>query len=144
MAYVYFARPETFAGPSGRFTRVLISVGFSGHAYRLASASSSGLGGVWPPRPWNSATGHPLHRQRRFHDAHERAAAADVAVELVARLVARRVRIFFEQRHGRHHEAGCAEAAHQAVVIEKRLLHRVQRGAAGETVDGANLLALHF
>ena len=40
------------------------------------------------------------------------------------RLLGRRLRVLLEQRHGRHHEARRAEAAHQAVVVAEGLLHR--------------------
>ena len=49
-----------------------------------------------------------------------------------------------EERDRRHDEARRAEAAHQAVGVAEGLLHRMQRRAVREAVDGANLLALHF
>ena len=91
------------------------------------------------------ATRHLLCFQCGFHDPDERAAAADVAVEPFADLLARRVGIFFQDRHRGDDEARRAEAAHQAVGVAERLLHRVHRPVGGgEAVDGANLLALHF
>src|SRR4029077_16029767 len=42
---LYFARPATLSGPSRRFTRVLITTGFSGHAYFLALAVGPGAAG---------------------------------------------------------------------------------------------------
>src|SRR5436190_8794077 len=87
MSKLYLALPVTLSGPSSRFTRVLSTTGFDGHAYFLALAvGPAGAGGA--PRPSCAlATGHPPRRElaacghRGFHDAHERTAAADVAVE---------------------------------------------------------------
>ena len=60
-------------------------------------------------------------------------------------LFGRRVGIFLEQRDGRDDEARRAEAAHQAVGVAERLLHRMQRAVAGrEAVHGADLLALRL
>jgi hypothetical protein len=103
------------------------SVGFSGHEYFATRASH-----------------HRLCLHRGFHDADERAAAADVAVELLRRLLARRVRIFLEERDGGDDEAGRAEAAHQRIDVAEGALHRMQRVAVREAVDGADLFALHL
>ena len=54
------------------------------------------------------------------------------------------VGMLLEQRDARHDEARRAEAAHQRVLVAERLLHRMQRVAVREAVDGANLLALHL
>src|SRR4051812_49679453 len=86
---------------------------------------------------------HP-RLQRRFHDPHERAAAADVAVESLCDLLACRVRLFLEERHRGDDKAWRAEAAHQGVDVAEGLLHRMQRVARGQALDGADLLALHF
>src|SRR5262245_3701580 len=109
MSYVYFARPETLSGPSSRLTGVDRSVGFSGQEYLATGASH-----------------HGLRFHRGFEHAHERAAAADIAVELAPRLLDGRVRVFLEQRDGGDDEARRAEAAHQRVDVAEGLLHRVQ------------------
>src|SRR5438445_182057 len=118
MSKLYLARPVTLSGPSRRLTRVLSTAGLAGHAYFFALAVGPGATGGGAPRPSCAlATGHPhgvgreltACRQRRFLDAHERAAAADVAVEALLDLFERRLRSFFEQRHRRHHEARRAE-----------------------------------
>src|SRR5437868_8476384 len=156
MSKLYFARPVTLSGPSRRFTRVLSTAGLLGHAYLFALADGPAAAGGGAPRPSCAlATGHPQSERvrreplaaghhRRFLDADERAAAADVAVETLLDLLDGRLRIFFEQRNGRHHEARRAEAAHQRVAIAERLLHRMQPGAVGEAVDRANMLADGF
>src|ERR1700730_8363197 len=56
---LYFARPDTLSGPSSRFTRALMTAGFSGHAYFLALAvGPAGAGGA--AGFCALATGHPL------------------------------------------------------------------------------------
>src|SRR5438034_7996986 len=112
MSYVYRARPDTLSGPSRRLIGVESSVGLSGQEYL--------------------ATHHPHHRlgfHRRFHHSDERAAAADVAVELALRLFDGGVRIFLHEGDRRDDEAGSAEAAHQRVDVAESLLHRMQRAA---------------
>src|SRR4051812_22949459 len=138
MSKLYLARPVTLSGPSRRLTRVLSTAGFAGHAYFFALAVGPvGAGGG--AGFCALATGHPprcgraaCRRERRLHDADERAAAADVAVERALHLVGRRLRRLLDERDGRHHEARRAEAAHQRVAIAERLLHGVQLVAVGE------------
>src|SRR4030095_16656785 len=50
----------------------------------------------------------------------------------------------FKQGHRGHHESWRAEPAHEAVALTERLLHRMQHGAAGKSLDGTDILALHF
>src|SRR5215831_17750046 len=133
MSKLYFARPVTLSGPSSRLTRVLSTAGFDGQAYFFAFAVGPEAAGGGAPRPSCAlATGHPPRRQltarshRGFHDAHERAAATDVAVEALLHLLGRRLRMLLDQRDGGHHKARRAEAAHQRVAIAERLLHRMQ------------------
>ena len=45
MSKLYFARPVTLSGPSRRFTRVLSTAGFAGHAYFFALAVGPGGAG---------------------------------------------------------------------------------------------------
>src|SRR5690349_742971 len=151
MSKLYFARPVTLSGPSRRFTRVLSTAGFDGHAYFFAFSVGPVAAGGGAPRPSCAlATGHPPRRELAacrhcgLHDAHERAAAADVAVESFFHLLGRRLRMLFDQRDRRHHEARRAEPAHQRVTIAKRLLHRMELRAVGEAVDRPNLSALDF
>src|SRR3954466_12557661 len=75
MSKLYFARPVTLSGPSRRFTRVLSTAGFAGHACLFALAVGPGAAGGGAPRPSCAlATGHPPRRQltarghRGFHD----------------------------------------------------------------------------
>src|SRR4051812_25658352 len=145
MSNVYLARPVTFSGPSSRVTGVPSTVLAEGQLY---FGSAGGCWG-WPAPPpctrvaFGLATGHPLHARDRLEDARESPAPADVPVEPAPNLLRRWRRGLFEQRHTRHDEPGGAEAAHQRVLLAERLLHRVERGAAREPVDIANLLALH-
>src|SRR5947199_9092067 len=78
MSKLYFARPVTLSGPSRRFTRVLSTAGFAGHAYFFAFALGPAAAGGGAPRPSCAlATGHPLRcraacrRERGLHDSHE-------------------------------------------------------------------------
>src|SRR5262245_60352799 len=88
-------------------------------------------------------TTHPLcgRGHRRFHDPHEGAAPADVAVKTSGDLLARRIRIALEKRGRRNDEAWRAEAAHQRVDVAERLLNRMERVPGRETVHRADLLA---
>src|SRR5262249_28968939 len=94
-----------------------------------------------PPRCL--ATGHHLCRHRRFLDADERSAAADVAVEPLVHLLFGRSRILLEEGNGRHDETWRAEPAHQRIDVAERLLDRMQRVAGRETFDRADLFALN-
>src|SRR5438552_358765 len=149
MSKLYFALPVTLSGPSRRLTRVLSTAGFDGHAYFFAFALGPGAAGGGAGF-CALATSHPPRRElaacshRGFHNPHEGAAAADVAVEPLLDLFRRRLRMLFDERDGRHHEARRAEAAHQRVAIAEGLLHRMEPRAACEAVDGADLLADGF
>src|SRR5690242_17040305 len=68
-------------------------------------------------------------------DPHVARAAADVARELLADLVLRRVVVRVEQRLRRHQEAGRAEPALETVVVLERLLQRMQLVTIGEALD---------
>src|SRR4029079_194231 len=139
MSHVYFARPGTLSGPSRRLTDVPMIAGFSGQAYFFTSSGlvpeAAGAGGCWRPAPPPRclATGHHLCCHRRFFDADERSAAADVAVQPLVHLLFGRSRVLFEERDSGHDEAGRAEAAHQRVDIAEGLLDRMQRVAGRET-----------
>src|SRR5215469_5613367 len=54
------------------------------------------------------------------------AAAAEIAGHRVARLLARRLRIDFEQAHRRHDLARRAEAALRSKLFDESLLHRME------------------
>src|SRR6476469_6770546 len=66
-------------------------------------------------------------------DAEVRAAAADVLERVDVRVA--RMRVRGEERDRRHDLAGLAEAALRDVLVDPRLLHRVQRVAFGEPLD---------
>src|SRR5665213_2212170 len=100
MSKLYFARPVALSGPSRRFTRVLSTAGFAGHAYFFASAVGPGVAGGGAPC-CALATSHPLRRrrccrQRGLHDSHEGAAAADVAIEPLLHLLWCRLRMLLD------------------------------------------------
>ena len=65
--------------------------------------------------------------------------AADVTFEAFANVLLARVRVLFDKFNGAHHHAGCAETALQAMVLVKRLLHRMQRFRASDPFDGRDL-----
>src|SRR5215470_6793244 len=71
-----------------------------------------------------------------------RTAPTEIAGECVARLVARRLRIALEQRHGRHDLARRAEAALRRELVDEGLLHFVQLAVRTlEPFDGHDLAA---
>src|SRR5436190_12303003 len=83
----------------------------------------------------------PAHGLHSRDDARVGAAAADVAAHALAHIgVARSARLV-EERHRRHDLAGRAVAALEAVVIDERLLYRMQTIAVGETFDRRDLAA---
>src|SRR6185503_11274570 len=90
----------------------------------------------------------PLHAARGLLAGLERAglrpAAADVAVERAAEVVAARVGVLLEAGGAGDDEAGRAEAAHQAVALHELLLHGVELAVGGEALDRADLLALRL
>src|SRR6476660_9199478 len=104
MSKVYFARPVTLSGPSRRLTDVPMIAGFSGHAYFFTSSGlavePAGAGGCWRPAPppLCLATGHHLCCHRRFFNADEGSAPADVPIQSLVHLLFGRSGIFFEER----------------------------------------------
>src|SRR5262245_3079989 len=108
MSKVYFARPVTLSGPSRRFTDVPMIAGFSGQAYFFTNSglavAPDGAGGCGRPAPPPRclATGHHLCRHRRFFDADECSAPADVAIESPVDLFLGGSRILLEECDGRH------------------------------------------
>ena len=148
MSYEYFARPVTLCGPSMRETRVPSSRDFSGHGYfgccgrtRRRLHLRHLTWSRWPvvshgvtPFAASAAFSTPMFvPQRQRLPSSARFACSGVGF---GRLL--------EQRHRRHHEARRAEAAHQAVVVAERLLHRMERVALRKAVDRADVLALRF
>src|SRR5581483_9491636 len=75
-------------------------------------------------------------------DAEVRPAAAQVSAHRFVDVSVRRVRVLVEERHGLHDLASLAVATLRHVVVDPGLLHRVQRPALGQTVDGRDVLAL--
>ena len=62
-------------------------------------------------------------------------ASAKIARQRIANLGLARMRIVIEQRLGRHQEAGSANTALEAGVLEELLLQRMQLGALREALD---------
>ena len=69
-------------------------------------------------------------------------AAAQIRRQHVEQIVVADIRLALEHADRQHQEARRAEAALQAVVIHEGLLHRMQFVAVGQTLDGANFLAV--
>jgi hypothetical protein len=69
-------------------------------------------------------------------------AAAEIAFEIFADFAVGRVGVVLHQVERAHDHAGRAEAALQRVIVAKRLLHRVQRVAVGDVLDGLDRAAL--
>src|SRR6267143_1080018 len=63
-------------------------------------------------------------------------AAAEVARDRVADLLLRRLRVLVEQRRRRHQHAGNAESALGHAVAYERILHRRERSAPRQPLDG--------
>src|ERR1041385_3599485 len=75
-------------------------------------------------------------------DAEVRTAPAQVSAHRLVDVSVSRVRVLVEERHGLHDLASLAVATLRHVVVDPGLLHRVQRAALGQTVDGRDFLAL--
>ena len=65
--------------------------------------------------------------------------AANVTFETFTNILLARVRVLFDKFNGAHHHAGRAETALQAMVLVKRLLHRMQRFRASNSFDGRDV-----
>ena len=75
----------------------------------------------------------------RANDRRVSGAAADLPGDGLPDLGFGRIGVSVEQRPGRHHHAGGAEAALQAVALHEALLHRVEFGALLEAFHGAHV-----
>jgi hypothetical protein len=80
--------------------------------------------------------GRPQHRP---DDVLVPGAAADLSGYRLADLVGGRIGVVIEQPARGHQHAGGAEPALQPVAGGERLLHRVERAAAGQALDGGDL-----
>src|SRR5437867_265455 len=77
-----------------------------------------------------------------LHNVLVAGAPAAVAGDRPPDLVLRRVGVLLEERCGREHHAGRAEAALQAVLLVEPLLNRVQLTGEPETLHGRDLVAV--
>ena len=71
-------------------------------------------------------------------------AAAQVGREHVKQVVVADIGLALEHADSEHQEAGRAEAALQAVVVHKGLLHRMQLIAIGQAFDGPDLFTVRL
>src|SRR6266705_580588 len=111
MSNEYFARPETFCGPSILEMRLPMNVRLSasGHLYSAIAPPSF------------------LRRLRdRCSNAHVGSAAAGIAAEPLLDLFGSWVRILVEERLARDNEAWRAKTALLCVVVDEGLLNRMQ------------------
>ena len=108
-------------------------------------ARPSGRGSDWPRAGRAGARSSACSRAHcgcrlfdRAHDAVMRAAAADIAVERLRDLAARRLRVFVEQRLGRDQDARQAIAALAGLLVDESLLQRVRALGAAQALDGGD------
>src|SRR5947199_8204710 len=108
---------------------ISVRLSASGHLYSaIASPSFLLLGGL----------------QDRGADAHVGSAAAEVAAQSFLNLFGRRVGVLVQKRLAGDHEAGRTEAALLRVVVNERLLDRVQLVALHQALDGRDATTLRF
>ena len=98
----------------------------------------------WPLAPRMRRRGSPAQAcERRVDDRAVARAAAEIAGErIVDGLAAHRPRAVLVEREQAHHDAGRAEAALRAVMLDHRRLHRMERAVVGEVLDGDDLGAV--
>lgn len=71
-------------------------------------------------------------------------ASAEVAIERMPDLVARRRIVAFEELHCGHHHTRCAIPALQAVALPESFLDRVHVAIASETLDRGHFCAVRL
>src|SRR6266852_3643035 len=125
----YWPRPVMKRGSSRR----LIDLPNRRSAATVAMASTSLLRG--------HVLGGPLDR---LHDVVVARAAAEVALELVADLRLRGLRVTLEHLVGRHDHPGRAEPALQPVFLPEPLLDRVQLAVLRQPLDRHDVGAVHL
>src|SRR5436190_13335763 len=126
MSIEYFARPDTFCGPSILEMRLPMKVRLSasGHLY-----SAIALPSLLPS----------LRRLRdRCSNAHIGTAPAGIAAEPFLNLIGGWIRILVQKRLACDHEAGSAEATLLGVIVDEGLLNRVQIVALHQAFYGGN------
>src|SRR2546427_219216 len=99
--------------------------------YRTLPCASAGRHGV-PSLLSGHVFGGPLDR---LHDVVVAGAATEVALELVADLLFRRLRVALQQLVGGHDHARRAEAALEPVLLPEALLDRMQLAVLREALD---------
>src|ERR1044071_8435807 len=131
MSKEYLARPETFCGPSTREMRlpIRLRLSASGHLYSAIATPSFLLIG---------------RLQDGGADADVGPAAAEIAAQALLHLFGRRVGVLVEEGFASDDEAGRAEPALLRVVVNKRLLDRVQLVALHQALGGRDAAALRL
>src|SRR5215469_4475541 len=133
-SYVYFARPETLSGPSILETRLPIQVRLSasGHLYSamlstsLHGAVSLGCLEYGSPDPDVGST------------------AAKVSAQAFLDFLRCRIPVLVKECLAGDHETWSAKPALLAVVVNKRLLDRMQAVVLSQPLDCGDLLALRL
>jgi hypothetical protein len=95
----------------------------------------------------DAGASHPLHGRGAGLDGLDDVVIAGAAAKIAFELFAHGafVEVMALAAHhvdGRHDHAGCAKATLQAMVLAKRLLHRMEPAVGGETFDGRDLGAV--
>src|SRR5436853_5314627 len=124
MSYEYFARPDTFNGPSMREIRLPIRLRLSGsgHLYSAIVAPS------FRPNKACSLCGSGTFRHLHHCASNTGigAAAADVPTQTGLHVFERWMWISIKESLASNDKAGCAKAALLRVVVNECLLHRMQ------------------
>src|SRR5215218_677213 len=105
----------------------------------VSSTTSASVGAIVSLMP-----GHLLSRSGadRVDDVPVTRAAADVALEALADLLRRRLRVLAQQSSGAHQHPGGAVAALERVTVAERLLQRRQLSSGGQAFHGFDLGAV--
>ena len=75
----------------------------------------------------------------RFDDLHVSRTHAQISRQCFAYLLFRGIRMIAQKRVARHHHSWSAVPALKSVMLDKRVLHRIEVTVACETFDGRNL-----
>src|SRR5262249_13159415 len=131
-SYVYFALPETLSGPSIRETRFPIQVRLSASGHLYSAMVSTSLHGAMSLSCLEH--GGP--------DTNVGSAPAKVPAQASLDLFRCRIRILVEECLAGNDETRSAKPALLAVVVNKRLLDRMQILALSQPLDCGDRLAL--
>src|SRR5262245_57913733 len=124
-SYVYFARPETLSGPSIRETRLPIHVRLSASGHLYSAMLSTSLCGT-------VSLGCLKHCGP---DPDIGSAAAKVSAQAFPDFLWCWIRILVKKCLAGHYEAWSAKAALLAIVVNERLLDRMQCVVLSQPLD---------